>query len=60
MPTGKYAQNPHGTRPADVISNAVAVMRIATGEIEESGVLIEAEKKARLERLGASVRETSV
>ena len=31
MPTGPKGQR----RPADVISNAVHVMRIATGEIEE-------------------------
>jgi hypothetical protein len=31
MPKGPKGQN----RPADVISNAVQVMRIATGEIEE-------------------------
>jgi hypothetical protein len=33
MPKGPKGQK----RPADVISNAVHVMRIATGEIEESG-----------------------
>ena len=32
MPKGPKGQN----RPADVISNAVHVMRIATGEIEEN------------------------
>ena len=33
MPTGPKGEK----RPADVIANAVHVMKIATGEVEESG-----------------------
>jgi len=33
LPTGPKGEK----RPADVIGNAVKVMRIATGEIEETG-----------------------
>jgi hypothetical protein len=36
-------------RPADVVSNAVRVMRIATGEIEESGVTEDGKNKAAVE-----------
>lgn len=36
-------------RPADVISNAVHVMRIATGEIEESGTNEDGKSKAAVE-----------
>ena len=36
-------------RPADVISNAVMVMKIATGEIEESGVTEDGKSKAAVE-----------
>jgi len=36
MLSGKYATNPQRTRPADVVSNAVHVMKIATGEIDET------------------------
>jgi hypothetical protein len=41
-------------RPADVIGNAVHVMRIATGEIEED--LGKAPKRAKGGRKGAQVR----
>jgi hypothetical protein len=34
MPTGPKGQK----RPADVIGNAVKIMRIATGEIEDEGL----------------------
>ena len=43
-PKGPHGQN----RPADVIGNAVHVMRIATGEIEEA----EINKKSSAGRLG--------
>ena len=46
MPTGPKGQK----RPADVISNAVHIMRIATGEIEE--VLTEDGKNAAAVALG--------
>ena len=36
-------------RPADVISNAVRVMQIATGEIEESGQTDDGKNKAAVE-----------
>jgi hypothetical protein len=36
-------------RPADVVSNAVTVMRIATGEIEESGTTEDGRSKAAVE-----------
>src|SRR5205823_12431311 len=45
MPKGPKGQK----RPADVISNAVHVMRIATGEIDESGVTDERKNKAAVE-----------
>lgn len=45
-------------RPADVIGNAVHVMRIATGEIEESGQMDDRKNKAAVElgRLGGLAR----
>jgi hypothetical protein len=36
-------------RPADVIANAVAVMKIATGELEESGTTEDGKSKAAVE-----------
>lgn len=36
-------------RPADVIGNAVQVMRIATGEADESGVTEDGKSKAAVE-----------
>jgi hypothetical protein len=36
-------------RPADVIANAVTVMKIATGEIEESGTTEDGKSKAAVE-----------
>ena len=36
-------------RPADVIGNAVTVMKIATGEIEESGQTDDGKSKAAVE-----------
>ena len=45
MPKGPKGQK----RPADVISNAVTVMKIATGEIEESGVTENGKNKAAVE-----------
>jgi hypothetical protein len=45
-------------RPADVISNAVRVMQIATGEVEESGLNEDGKNKAAvtLGRLGGKAR----
>jgi hypothetical protein len=43
-------KTPRGAkRPADVVSNAVHVMRIATGEIEESGITEDGKSKAAVE-----------
>lgn len=36
-------------RPADVVSNAVHVMKIATGEIQESGTTEDGKNKAAVE-----------
>jgi hypothetical protein len=47
MPTGPKGQK----RPADVISNAVRIMRIATGEEEDT--VIEDGKDAAAKALGA-------
>ena len=49
-------------RPADVISNAVQVMRIATGEAEESGVTEDGKSKAAVElgRKGGAARASSL
>jgi hypothetical protein len=45
-------------RPADVVSNAVHVMRIATGEIDESKVTEDGKSKAAVElgRKGGKAR----
>jgi len=49
-------------RPADVIANAVTVMRIATGEIEESGTTEDGRNKAAIElgRKGGAARAKSL
>ena len=51
MLSGKYMpKTPRGhRRPADVISNAVHVMRIATGEIEEAATTEDGKSKAAVE-----------
>ena len=51
MLSGKYMpKTPKGhKRPADVVSNAVHVMKIATGEIEESGTTDDGRSKAAVE-----------
>lgn len=58
MPKGPKGQK----RPADVISNAVHVMRIATGEIEESGTTEDGKSKAAVElgRKGGLARAKSI
>jgi hypothetical protein len=45
MPKGPKGQR----RPADVVANAVTVMKIATGEIEESGQTEDGKSKAAVE-----------
>ena len=45
MPKGPKGQ----TRPADVIGNAVTIMKIATGEIDESGKTDDGKSKAAVE-----------
>ena len=45
MPKGPKGQK----RPANVIGNAVTVMKIATGEIEESGQTDDGKSKAAVE-----------
>ena len=54
MPKGPKGQK----RPADVIGNAVHVMRIATGEIKESGQTEDGRNKAAVElgRKGGEAR----
>jgi hypothetical protein len=49
-------------RPADVISNAVHVMKIATGEIDESGITEDGKSKAAVElgRKGGLARAKSI
>jgi hypothetical protein len=58
MPKGPRGQK----RPADVISNAVHVMKIATGEIEESGTTEDGKSKAAVElgRKGGLARAKSI
>jgi len=60
MLSGKYMpKTPKGhKRPADVVSNAVHVMRIATGEIEEAGTTEDGKSKAAVElgRKGGQAR----
>lgn len=54
MPKGPKGQK----RPADVIGNVVHIMRIATGEIEESGQTEDGKSKAAVElgRKGGKAR----
>jgi hypothetical protein len=49
-------------RPADVISNAVHVMRIATGEIEEPSAPVDGKNAAAvaLGRMGGAARAKSL
>lgn len=49
-------------RPADVVSNAVRVMKIATGEIEESAATEDGRNKAAVElgRKGGVARAASL
>lgn len=60
MLSGKYMpKTPKGhKRPADVVSNAVHVMKIATGEIEEAGTTEDGRSKAAVElgRMGGKAR----
>ena len=52
MPRGPKGER----RPADVIGNAVHVMRIATGEIEESFFADDGKNKAAQNSAGWAVR----
>jgi hypothetical protein len=60
MLSGKYmTKGPQGQkRPADRISNAVRVLRIATGEIKESAQTADGRSKAAVElgRKGGAAR----
>jgi hypothetical protein len=59
MPKGPKGQK----RPADVISNAVTVMKIATGEIEDTaGITEDGKSKAAVElgRKGGKARAESL
>ena len=58
MPKGPRGQK----RPVDVIGNAVHVMRIATGEIAESGLTDDGKSKAAvaLGRMGGAARARSM
>ena len=58
MPIGPKGQK----RPADVISNAVRVMQIATGEAEETGITEDGKNKAAvaLGRMGGLARARTV
>jgi hypothetical protein len=49
-------------RPADVVSNAVHVMKIATGELEESETTADGRNKAavQLGRMGGLARAKSI
>ncbi len=49
-------------RPADVVSNAVHVMKIATGEIEDAGTTDDGRSKAAVElgRKGGLARANAV
>ena len=56
-------QTPKGhKRPADVIGNAVTVMKIATGEIKETGDTDDGKSKAAVElgRKGGRARAKSI
>lgn len=58
MPKGPKGQK----RPADVIGNAVTVMKIATGEIDESGTTEDGKSRAAVElgRKGGKARATAL
>jgi hypothetical protein len=62
--SGKYMpKTPKGhKRPADVVSNAVHVMKIATGEFEELGKTDDGKSKAAVElgRKGGHARAKSM
>jgi hypothetical protein len=64
MLSGKYMpKTPNGhKRPADVISNAVHVMRVATGEADETGVTEDGKSKAAVElgRRGGAARAAAL
>jgi hypothetical protein len=63
LPISSMPKTPKGhKRPADVISNAVHVMRIATGEIEESETTEDGKNKAAVElgRKGGTARAKSL
>jgi hypothetical protein len=52
MPRGPKGEK----RPADVIGNAVHVMRIATGEIEARAQTLSPEQRSEIARTAASAR----
>ena len=58
MPKGPKGQK----RPADVIGNAVTIMKIATGEIDESGETDDGKSKAAVElgRKGGRARASKL
>lgn len=60
MLSGKYMpKTPKGhKRPADVVSNAVHVMKVATGEIDEAGTTEDGKNKAAvaLGKIGGQAR----
>lgn len=64
MLSGKYmSKTPKGhKRPADVVSNAVHVMKIATGEIEELDQTDDGKSKAAVElgRKGGTARANTL
>lgn len=64
MLSDKYMpKTPKGhKRPADVVSNAVHVMKIATGEIDESGTTEDGRSRAAVElgRKGGLARARTV
>ena len=64
MLSGKYMpKTPKGhKRAADVVSNAVHVMKIATGEIEEAGTTEDGKSRAAVElgRRGGLARAKSL
>ncbi len=58
MPKGPKGQK----RPADVIGNAVTIMKIATGEIDEAGETDDGKSKAAVElgRKGGRARASKL
>lgn len=64
MLSGKYMpKTPKGhKRPADVVSNAVHVMKIATGEVEEAERTEDGKSRAAVElgRKGGAARAASL